>query len=174
MGITGITRNRVTLLAMTGAVLAGVIGLAVPAGAAPAAPGAASGTEHVQIMTTSATALSEPAIGWGLFTGAGTELLGTGSTDTFTFPGGSFKETSSNPAGPSSFNPKTCLFRAAGKGTYKISGGTGTYKGISGHGAYTISDLGIDARTKGGSCNQNAAPIAFQQVITETGPVKLG
>jgi hypothetical protein len=125
-------------------------------------------------MTTSATAVSEPAIGWGVFTGAGTDHLGTGSTDTFTFAGGSFKETSSNPAGPSSFNPKTCLFQAAGKGTYKISGGTGKYKGISGHGTYTISDLGIDARTKSGACNQNAAPIAFQQTITATGPVKLG
>jgi hypothetical protein len=36
MGITGITCSRVTLLAMTGAVLAAVIGLAVPAGASPA------------------------------------------------------------------------------------------------------------------------------------------
>jgi hypothetical protein len=173
MGITGITRNRVTLLAMTGAVLAAVIGLAVPAGAAPAAPAVASGTEHVQIMTTSATAVSEPAIGWGVFTGAGTDHLGHGSTDTFTFPGGSFKVTSSSPAGPSSLNPKTCLFQAAGKGTYTISGGTGRYKSISGHGRYTISDLGIDARTKSGACNQNAAPIAFQQVINATGPVKL-
>jgi hypothetical protein len=109
-----------------------------------------------------------------MFGAARRSTLVVNSRLTFTFAGGSLKETSSNPAGPSSFNPKTCLFQAAGKGTYKISGGTGRYKGISGHGSYTISDLGIDARTKSGACNQNAAPIAFQQVITATGPVKLG
>jgi hypothetical protein len=158
--------------------VAAIIGLAVPASASPAVarPAAVSGTEHFQIMTTSPTAIKVNVILYGAFTAVGTDTESNGngptSTDLFTTPGGSFKVTHTNPNG-GTFNPRTCMFTFNAKGTYKLSGGTGKYKGITGKGTYTASVIGIGPKLKSGACNQNANPVALQQVIDATGSVKI-
>ena len=175
--ITATGRTRVALLAATGAAAtAATIGLALPAGAA-SVPAAVTGAEHFQIMSTSATADTNSLIVYGVVTAAGVDHEpannnGPTSTDVFTFPGGSFKVTHTNPNG-GSFNPKTCLFQFSGDGTFKISGGTGKYKGISGSGKFTLSEIGVGAKTKTGACSQTANPIATQLVIDASGKVRL-
>jgi hypothetical protein len=179
-GFTFTGRKRAALAAMTGAAAAAVIGLAVPASAAPAAvrPAAVSGTEHIQIMSTSPTSNKLSVIIYGAITAAGTDTepnnSGPTSTSVFTFPGGSFKVTHTNPSG-GSFNPKTCLFIFNGKGTFKLSGGTGKYKGISGKGTFTLSVIGMGPKLKSGACNPNpnAIPVALHQQVNATGSVKL-
>ena len=54
-------RKRAAMAAMVGAVVAAVVGLAVPAGASPIAarPAAVTGAEHFQAMSTSGTATTE-------------------------------------------------------------------------------------------------------------------
>jgi hypothetical protein len=170
--------KRAAFLAMTAAatlaVAGTVAGLAGPAGASSAARGGAAaitGTEHLQIMTTSATATTASTIAYGVFTAAGADHQGN-TVDTIVFPGGSVKVKHSPGTGPQSFNPKTCLFTVNQHGTYSFSGGTGKYKGISGHGKYTISIVGLGAKVKG-TCSQTLPPVAFQQVIDASGTVKL-
>lgn len=175
---TGFTmRKRAAVAAMTGAAAAAVTGLVMagPAGASPvAASGAAAvtGTEHVQIMTTSGTASTASTIVWGPVTAAGVDHMGN-TVDTIVFPGGTWKVRHSNGTGPQSFNPKTCLLLINQHGTYTILGGTGKYKGISGHGTYQLSIVSLGAKTKKGVCSQTAPPIAFHQVVNASGPVKL-
>jgi hypothetical protein len=174
-GFTG--RKRTAVFAMTGAAAAAVTGLVLagPAGASPMAPGGAaaiSGIEHAQIMTTSATSPLASTIVWGPVTAAGVDHMGN-TVDTIVFPGGTWKVQHSNGTGPQSFNAKTCLFLANLHGTFKVLSGTGKYKGISGHGTYTVSVVGIGAKTKKGVCSQTAAPIAQHQVVNASGPIKL-
>ena len=171
------TRKRAAVAAMTGAAAAAVTGLVMagPAGAsamAPSGPAAVTGTEHVQIMSTSATSNTASTIVWGPVTAAGVDHMGN-TVDTFVLPGGTWRIRHSNGTGPQSFNPKTCLFQANLRGTFKITGGTGKYKGISGHGTYAASVVGIGAKTKKGACSQTAPPVAFHQVVNASGPVKL-
>ena len=76
-GFTG--RKRAAVVAMTGAAAAAVTGLVMagPAGAsqmAPSGPAAVTGTEHIQIMTTSATSNTASTIVWGPVTAAGVEI----------------------------------------------------------------------------------------------------
>jgi hypothetical protein len=174
-GFTG--RKRTAVFAMTGATAAAVAGLVIagPAGASPMAPGGAAavtGTEHVQIMTTSPTSPNASVIVWGPVTAAGVDHMGN-TVDTLALPGGTWRVQHSNGTGPQSFNPKTCLFTANQHGTYKILGGTGKYKGISGHGTYTVAVVGIGAKTKKGACSQTAPPIAQHVVVNASGPIKL-
>ena len=156
------------LLTATASVAASVTVALAGAAAASASP-AASGTEHLQLMSTSATASTAPVIGYGVVTGGGVDHEGN-KTDTVDFPGGSFKLTHSAGKGTQHFNPKTCLAQITEHGTYKISGGTGRYKGISGHGTYHFSILAIAKKVKG-KCSQNAAPTSFEQVIRASGPL---
>ena len=174
-GFTG--RKRAAVVAMTGAAAAAVTGLVMagPAGAsqmAPSGPAAVTGTEHIQIMTTSATSNTASTIVWGPVTAAGVDHMGN-TVDTLVLPGGTWKVRHSNGTGPQSFNPKTCLFLVNQHGTYTILGGTGKYKGISGHGTYTASVVGLGAKTKKGVCSQTAPPVAQHQVVNASGPIKL-
>jgi hypothetical protein len=179
--LAGIRRVRAFAAAATGAAaVAAVIGLAVPAGAAPVAPArpaAVSGTEHFQAVTASATATKQPVIAWGPFAAGGVDHESTSnantSTDLFVFSGGSFKVTHTGKSMSQGGNAKTCFFKFVEKGTYKLSGGTGKYKGISGHGTFTVTAIAIAAKTKAGKCNQNANPVAFQQIISASGPATL-
>lgn len=169
-------RKRAAFAAMTGAAAAAVVGLAVavPAVAAPVAArsaAAVSGTEHFQAMTTSGTATTQGVIAYGVFTGAGIDHEGN-TVDTFVFSGGTFKVKHSSGSGPESFNQKTCLLTGTIRGTYTVYGGTGAYKGISGSGKYTVTVLGIAAKSKG-VCSMTVAPVAWQQEIAASGPVKL-
>jgi hypothetical protein len=173
-GFTG--RRRAAFIGMTGAAAAAAVALAItPAGAAPLSPhGAAkiSGTEHVQIMTTSATSSTASIVVWGAFTAGGVDHQGN-SVDTLAFAGGTIKVQHSQGKGTQKFNTKTCLMTINEHGTYKFLSGTGKYKGITGHGNYVLSIVGVGARTKSGACSQTANPVAFQQVVDASGPVTL-
>jgi hypothetical protein len=152
--------------AISAAAVLGGAGLA----AASARP-AASGTEHFQIMTTSATSSTDSVIATGVFVAGGVSHEGK-TTGTEVFPGGTFRIVHSPGKGPQTFNPKTCLLTVSQHGTYTLSHGTGKYKGISGHGKYQISILAIAARSKG-KCSMSKPPVAFQLIIKASGPVTL-
>jgi hypothetical protein len=156
--------GAVALSAATVAMLGGGAALASPAPAA-------SGTEHLQLMSTSATSNKASIVVTGVFTAGGVDVQGNKS-DTVKFGNGSFKIAHSNGTGTQKFNPTTCLMTIRLHGTYKISDGTGKYKGISGHGTYRLSILGVGARVHG-KCSQKAPPTVFQQLINASGPVHL-
>jgi hypothetical protein len=176
----GKSRKRAAVLAMTGAVVAAGVGLAVPAGASSLTPKAVSAVgniEHFQFVTTSGTATTQGVIAYGAFTTHGIDHInpssGATATDLLTFPDGSFEITHTEKSTSTSVDSKTCFYSFLGKGTYKISDGTGRYSGISGGGTFTFSGLGFGPKTKGGACNQNANPVVYQQVIDGAGPVNL-
>lgn len=180
----GTGRKRAALVAMVGAAVAAVVGLAVPAGAAPitARPAAVSGTEHFQVMSTStANTPNSPLIAWGVFTAAGVDRIissnaaGTKGVDLFIFANGRFKVTHTAKTMKQSFNARTCFFSFSQTGVFTLSAGTGKYKGISGRGKYALSVVGIGPKLKNGACNPspNARPIAQQQLIAATGSVRL-
>ena len=163
---------RKTLATVIGAVSAiAVLGGTAVAGAS--ARPAASGTEHFQIMRTSATASSASIIGYGLFTQGGTStgVSGSGSKSTVTFPNGTFVITHSGTS-TQHFNPKTCLLQVSGTGTYTLGSGTGAYAHLSGSGTYKLSILAVGAKS-GGTCSKTLPPTSFQQVISASGPATL-
>ncbi len=165
---------RRTLAAAIGAISVAAMlsgaGLAAASTTAGAAPGA-HGTEHFQIMSTSATASTNSIIATGLFTAGGVNHAGT-TTDKAVFPGGTFKIKHSPGKGTQTLNPKTCLLTLNLHGTYTIGHGTGKYARISGHGNYQLSILAIGAKS-GGKCSQSKPPVTFQQIIKASGPVSL-
>jgi hypothetical protein len=159
------------LLAAAGAAaVAGTIAVSGLTAASAASP-AISGTEHFQAMTTSATARTTSLIATGVFTAGGIDVAGN-TTDTFRFPGGTFKVTHSQGKGTQNFDPKTCLLTISLRGTYKISHGTGKYASITGHGNYKLSILGVGPK-KHGKCSKSGPPTTFQQIIDASGPVSL-
>jgi hypothetical protein len=142
------------------------------ASAVPRSGPAVSGTEHFQLMTTSATSKTSGIIAYGVFTKGGTDTRTTSSTDTVTFSNGTFVITHSKGTGTQSFNPKTCLLKVNLMGTYSLGSGTGAYANISGSGTYALSILAIGAKS-GGTCSKTLPPTSFQQVIRASGPVSL-
>ncbi len=156
---------------VTAAALA-VSGLAA-ASASPTARPSVTGTEHFQIMSTSAASNKASLIGHGsVFTAGGVDIQGN-TTDTARFPNGTFKIHHSPGTGPQSFNPRTCLLTVNQHGTYRLGHGTGKYKGISGHGKYHVHILAIAARNANGKCSQTKPPRVFQLLIQAKGPVTL-
>ena len=152
------------------AAVAAALWLAVPAGASPARS-AVSGTEHFQLMSTSVTSNTASVIATGVFTAGGVARSGT-PAGTFMFPAGSFKVMHSKGTGTQAFNRKTCLLTVHLKGTYKIFGGTGRYAGISGSGKFQLSILAVAARSAG-KCTMQKPLVAFEQIVTFSGPVSL-
>jgi hypothetical protein len=134
--------------------------------------GGASGIEHFQLMTTSATATTSSVIAYGVFTGAAVDHEVSNNVDRFVFSNGTIRVHHSNGKGPQTFNPKTCLLTINQHGTYLITHGTGKFAGITGHGVYHLSILAIGARSHG-KCSQTKPPVAFHQVINASGPVSL-
>jgi hypothetical protein len=122
---------------------------------------ATTGTEHFQMMTTSATASSDSLIASGVFTAPGVD-----------HEHNTVGVKHSNGTGKQSFNPKTCLLTINEHGTYTITGGTGSYAGITGNGKYQLSILAVGARS-GSKCSKTKPPVAFHQVINASGPVTL-
>ena len=133
---------------------------------------AVSGTEHFQLITTSATSNSARVITYGAFTAPAVDIMGS-TTDTFKIAGGSFQIKHGPGHGKQSFNPRTCLSNINERGNYTLGHGTGKYAGISGHGTYHLIVLLIAARSSKGRCSQTKLPLAFQQIITGSGPVHL-
>lgn len=173
MGFTTRVQLRTRAAGALGAIVLSAATVAMLGGGAALASRtpAASGTEHLQLMSTSATSNKAGVIVSGVFTAGGVDIQGS-KVDTFKFANGSFKVAHSNGKGTQSFNPTTCLMTIQFHGTYKISHGTGKYAGISGHGNYQLSILGVGAKVKG-KCSQKAPPVAFQQLIKASGPVRL-
>ena len=157
------------LLAATGAAAAIAVTGVTAATATPHSQPRVSGTEHVQVMSTSTTSTTASAIAYGVFTAAGAADLGSG---TITFPGGTVKLSHHAGTGTRHFSPKTCLTMISQPGTYKIISGTGKYAGISGNGTYQLSFTFIGSRTKG-KCSTTAPPVAQQQLLRLSGPVQL-
>jgi hypothetical protein len=177
-------RKRAGLVAMLGAVVATVVGLAVPAGASPitARPTTVTGAEHFQVMSTATNnSPNSPLIAWGVFTGAGVDreissnAAGTKGVDTFIFSNGKFTVKHTAKTQKQSFNAKTCFYAFSETGVFTLSGGTGKYKGISGSGKFALSVVGIGPKLKSGACNpnQNARSIANQQEIVGNASVRL-
>ena len=143
--------------------------------AASASPGSprpgVSGTEHFQIVNGSPTSSKASFIGTGVFTAGGIDLTGQRS-DTIKVAGGTFKINHSQGHGKQSFNPRTCMFRLSLGGKYTVTGGTGKFAGISGHGTYLLTVLAIGPKVRG-KCSMTKAPLAQQQEIQASGPVRL-
>ncbi len=169
---------RKTIAALIGA--AATVTMITGAGVASAAAGhpasirhAVTGTEHFQLMSTSATSTKSSIIALGSVITAGGVDHGGNKVDRVVFPGGTFQIRHSAGHGPQHFNPRTCLAVITQRGTYKLAHGTGKYKGISGHGRYLVQIRFVAARNSKGNCSQNKAPRAFQQIITAHGPLSL-
>jgi hypothetical protein len=153
----------------TAAIIAGGAGAAV---ASASVSPSTSGTEHFQIMRTSASAKKSSVIATGAFAGGGTisNGFGNGGTGNVTLPGGKFKITAKKVSVAAGFNTRTCVSTTDGNGAYKLHGGTGKYAKISGSGKFTIKGLTVDARNSKGKCT--AKPVAYQLIITLHGPAK--
>jgi hypothetical protein len=159
-------RAKALLAALPAAAIMGAAGLS----AASASP-AVSAAEHFQIVKISATAPTSSVIATGAFTAGGTIAGGNGNngTSTVRLAGGTFKITHHTVHAKGSVNPKTCLFKVIGNGTYKLGSGTGKYAGIAGSGKFTLRILAIDARDASGKCTMTRPPAAYQQVLTLQG-----
>jgi hypothetical protein len=156
------------IIAAATAAVAGGAGLA-----AASTHSGASGTEHFQLMTTSATSSNLSLIASGVFTAPAVDHEHRATnTATFVFSNGTINLKHSKGTGTQNFNPKTCLLTVNEHGTYNLTSGTGAYTGITGSGKYQLSILAIGAKS-GGKCVQNKPPVAFHQVINASGPVSL-
>ena len=162
-------KHHKLLLAATATTIASVSGVTA-ASASPAAPRAASGTEYVQVMSTSAAGPAS-AIARGVFTAAGQARLGDARVGTIVFPGGTVVLSHRPGKGSSRFYPGACLSLISQSGTYQIVRGTGRYAGISGHGTYQLS-LEIVAARVHGACSSAKPPVAQQELLRLAGPVR--
>jgi hypothetical protein len=166
--------NHRIIKAAAGAFAAAALAITgVTAASAAVTPrAAATGTEHFQLVSASGTATTGLVIAYGAFTGHAVDHMGN-TVDRFVFSGGgSFKVFHSPGSGPETFNPKTCLLTATIHGTYRVFDGAGRFKGISGHGRYVVTILAIAARSKG-ACSMSKAPVAEEETIHASGPIKL-
>jgi len=159
------------LLGAAGAVVAAVSLAVTGWTAANASPTGVSGTEYFQFVSTSATSPTTATIAHGVFTDYGVDFGGN-TVDTIVLQKGSLKVAHSAGTGPQHFDPRTCLAIIDQHGTYRILRGTGKYRGIRGSGTYHLSLTFIAARVAG-KCSQTKPPVAFQQIITASGPVSL-
>jgi hypothetical protein len=158
------------LLGAAGALVAAaslaVTGLTV----ASAHPSAVPGTEHFQIMVSSAGA-TPAVIAHGVFTDYGVTHPGA-KVDTFVLQRGSFHLAHKVTSVTHHFNPVTCLDQLSQTGTYAVSNGTGKYTGISGSGRFSFNVLAIAPRVSG-KCSTTAPAVALQLIIKASGPVSL-
>jgi hypothetical protein len=71
----------------------------------------------------------------------------------------------------SRFIPAGCLSLISQSGSYRIERGTGRYAGISGHRTYQLSLEIVAARTSG-HCSMARPPLAQQELLRLSGPVR--
>jgi len=164
-------RKLVTLALAAGAAAITVTAGVTAASAAPTASHAASGTEYIQVMSTSVTPAPASAIARGVFAAAGQARLGDAKTATITFPGGTIVLSHRPTTNSSRFYPGGCLSLVSQSGSYRIVRGTGRYTGISGHGTYQLS-LEIVAARVGGRCSSARPPLGQQELLRLYGPVR--
>ena len=164
-------QKKIFSLVSAAAAATTVLCLALPAGASAHSP-AVSGTEYVQVMSTSVTAGTGPVIAYGPVTAVGTAPIGPQPVGTAMFPDGTITISHHQGKGSVHVNPKTCLVTIAGTGTYKVLRGSGAYAGITGHGTYRLSIVQIAARVSG-TCSQTAPLVASQELLQLSGPVHL-
>ena len=156
------------LLAAATTTVVAVTGVTV-ASASPVTRQAVSGTEYVQIMSTSGPA---SAIARGVFTAAGQARVGDARGGTIAFPGGTIVLSHRSAKSSSHFYPAGCLSLISQSGSYRIVRGTGRYAGISGHGTYQLSLEFISAQSHG-QCTSGRPPVAQQELLRLSGPVRL-
>jgi hypothetical protein len=149
------------------------IGIAA-ASAQPSAPASHHGTEHFTFMLTSTPGVGS-VIATGMFTDGGTmNLFSGGPSAEMKLGAGTIKVTPSSRRGPTSkTNDATCLTTTSERGTYRLSHGTGRFAGIHGSGRFTAIDHVVSHHKRGGGCVSNRPPLAFQAIITLSGPVTL-
>jgi len=157
-------------LAVTAAAIATATGVTV-ASAAPAARSAASGTEYIQVMSASTAPGPASVIARGVFTAAGRVRLDDARVSTITFPGGTIVLSHRQAHGSARFSPASCLSLVRQSGSYRIVRGTGRYAGISGHGTYQLNLEIVGARA-GGRCSSARPPLAQQELLRLSGPVR--
>ena len=169
---------RKTLAALIGA--AATVTMITAAGVAAASPAhpahpasahhAVTGTEHFQIVSASISGKRSPVVVYGAFNDRGVDVTTGSTTDSFRFPGGSFRVTHKNTSSHQHFSTRTCAGTFRQRGTYKLSNGRGKYAGISGHGHFALRGLIVNRHTAHG-CSRR--PIAVQVIIQAQGPVTL-
>ena len=169
-------RKHVKLaLAATAAAIATAAGVTAAgvtaASAGPTATHTASGTEYFQVMSTATAPRPASVIARGVFTAAGQTRLGDAKVSSITFPGGTIVLSHRPARNSSRFIPAGCLSLISQSGSYRIVRGTGRYAGISGHGTYQLS-LEIVAARAGGRCSSVKPPLAQQELLRLSGPVR--
>ena len=103
---------------------------------------------------------------------SGLAWLRSYTVDTIVLQNGSYKVAHPVTSTSNYSNPATCLNRIIETGTFRVFDGTGKYAGIRGHGTFKASVLFIAARASG-ACSQTKPPVAFQLIITASGPASL-
>jgi hypothetical protein len=166
-----IRKHHKLLLAAAATTIATITGVTAASASPAAAPQAVSGTEYVQIMSTSAAGPAS-AIARGVFAAGGQARLGDAKVGTITFPGGTIVLSHRPGTTSSHFYRGGCLSLISQNGSYQIVRGTGRYAGISGHGTYQLSLEMIAARVHGG-CSSAQPPVAQQELLRLAGPVRL-
>ena len=164
--------KRHKLLLATAAAAAIAVTSVTAASASPHGHGVVSGTEYIQIMSASTTPGPASAIAHGAFTAAGEAYLGDAKLGRIVFPAGTIVLSHESGNGSSQFNPRTCLAILNQPGTYTIVGGTGRYAEIRGYGKYQLS-LEFIAGGSNGKCSLARGPVAQQELIRLSGPVRL-
>ena len=135
------------------------------------ASAATAGTEHVTIVTTNPNSHANTIIVTGVFAAGGIDYTNGHSPDLAVFPKGAFSIYHASTGQTQSFNPKTCVFRVTGTGTYTLSHGFGAYRGISGSGTYSLHIVETANRNAAGKCGNHAT--AYEEIIHAGGPVSL-
>jgi hypothetical protein len=123
-------------------------------------------------MTTTGFGSTGRVIASGVFTAPGIDHEGRHNLATFVFANGTIKIKHSAGKGSQHFDRRTCLLTVNQHGTYKLVSGTGRYAGISGRGRYQLSILAIGAKANG-KCTNTGTPVALEQLIRASGPVRL-
>ena len=164
-------RKSVTFALAAAAAAITVTAGVTTASAAPTASHTASGTEYIQVMSASVTPGPASAIARGVFAAAGQVRLGDAKDSTITFPGGTVVLSHRPAANSSRFYPEGCLSVVSQTGSYRIVRGTGRYAGISGHGTYQLS-LEIVAARSHGDCSSSKPPVAQQELLRLSGPLR--
>jgi hypothetical protein len=171
-----VVRGDSDVIRRTRPVLVGfIVGLSVLLGFAAAANGSpASGTEHFRLVNTSFAGPGS-ILARGVFNAGGTDYPGGHNTDLASFSNGAFMIHHPGSTSKGQVNPKTCVLRLTGAGSYTINHGYGAFTGLIGSGSYTFRAIGTFPRNPNGTCDTSGSvqPTSLQEIILAKGPVTL-